>query len=147
MTSTDAPGRSGTWPDNDELLHRQVYPTWLVDEGEPSSQAFYPWRTRDEGRLSVDRGGLASAREAFELFTSPRPNGFGQPSSGVWSLALSEVREAGLVCRPDPVAATTDGPANPAHALVDFNGIPTHGWKRTGRRLKAKAIARGRQYP
>ena len=57
MTSADA-SRDAEWPDPEELLHRQVYPTWLVDDGEPRSQAFYPWRAL---RRQVRRRGRAPA--------------------------------------------------------------------------------------
>ena len=52
-----------------ELLLRQIFPDWLKDEGVPSSQSFQPWRTIDDGCLSVDRGSLTTATKAFATRT------------------------------------------------------------------------------
>ena len=38
-----------------ELLHRQVHPSFLAEDGRPSRMAFEPTR-KDEGYLSVSRG-------------------------------------------------------------------------------------------
>ncbi len=110
--------------DESELLLRQVFPNWLSEEGEPSSQAFYPWRDIDDGCLSVDRAALAEPAAAFARFTAPRPQGFGQPAVEVWGLTVGELKPRGLSAWQDPVEATGDHPANPSHALVEFGGLP-----------------------
>jgi hypothetical protein len=130
-----------------ELLLRQVYPKWLEEDGEPSSQAFYPWRDVDAGCLSVDRESLTTPASAFLCFTSPQPAGFGQPSAGVWGLTIGEVTSAGLSAWEDPVAATVTSPANPAHALLEFDGLEKKRWKSVGRTLKLRARERGRLHP
>jgi hypothetical protein len=76
---------------HDDLLLRHVYPSWLDDEGQPSSQAFYPWREVDEGCLSVNRATVTTPEDSFLLFTGERPEGFGGTSAGVWAIALGEV--------------------------------------------------------
>jgi hypothetical protein len=104
---------------HDEVLLRQVNPLHMED-GEPSSQAFWPHRDIDEGQLSVDRSTLTTAANAHALFTTAKPNGFGGASEGTWGLTVGECTTEGLSSREDPVAATAATPANPAHAVVDF---------------------------
>ena len=130
-----------------ELLLRQVFPDWLKDEGVPSSQSFQPWRTIDDGCLSVDRGSLTTAAKAFALFTTPKPDGFGQGASEVWGLTVEEVRARTLTAWSDPVEAVGDLPANPAHAVVEFGGIEPKQWKKAAKALKIFAVARGRLHP
>lgn len=131
----------------DEVLFRQVYPNWLEEEGRPSSQAFHPWRPVDQGYLSVDRGSLTTPEAAYTLFTDEKPHGFGADSAGVWGLSVGEVTTSGVSPWEDPVPATQTTPANPAHALLDFNTMEPKTWKKTGRLLKVKAWERGRLYP
>lgn len=130
-----------------DLMLRQVYPKWLEEDGEPSSQAFYPWRTIDDGCLSVDQRALTTPERAHQLFTAPPPDGFGQPSAGVWGLTVEEVGAVGVTTWADPVAATPEKPANPAHALFEFADRPKKDWKSIGRILKLKARTRGKLHP
>ena len=51
-------------PETVETLFRHVNPSWL-DNGQPSSQAFYPFGEKDDGCLSVDRGSLTCAAAAY----------------------------------------------------------------------------------
>lgn len=130
----------------DDLFHRQVPPSW-IDDGEPSTQAFWPWRNLDECCLSVDRGSRVTAAEAFQRFTNPKPLGFGMPSQGVWSLSRQELEGESLTTWQDELRATQDTPANSAHALIDFTAHDEKAQKKVGRRLKAMAIKRGRAHP
>jgi hypothetical protein len=130
-----------------EVVFRQVYPSWLEEDGEPSSQAFRPWRTVDEGCVSTDRGSVTTASKAFELFTAKQPKGFGQTSVGVWGLAIGEIGSAGLSVWADPLKSTADLPANPAHAVIEFADQPHDKWKTIARRLKVNARMRGRLHP
>lgn len=130
-----------------ELLLRQVYPTWLEEGGEPSSQVFYPWCDVDDGCLSVDQRSITTEDVAFTLFTAPRPDGFGQPSTGVWGLSVAEVTTAGVTAWADPVRATESTPHNVAHALIEFAEKPRGKWKSIGRTLKLQARVRGRLHP
>ena len=131
----------------DELLLRQVTPSCLTDEGEPSSQAFFPWRDIDEGCLSVDQHKLTTASESFVLFTTPRPTGFGLDSEGVWGLSLAEIHAQALTARQDALDATKETPANPAHAVVEFGTEQKKKWRSIGRTLKVRALQRGRLHP
>jgi len=135
------------FPDAAEVLFRQVYPNWLTEDGQPSSQAFYPWREVDKGCLSVDRSTLTTPAEAHALFTAPKPAGFEQASAGVWGLSITEVVEVGIAPRPDRIDATHEYPENPAHALLEYPSANPKGWKGLGRRLKVKAADRGCLHP
>jgi hypothetical protein len=88
----------------DEVLLRQVNPKWMED-GEPSSQSFYPWRDIDECCMSVDRGSMTSAADAFDLFTKPMPAGFAQASIGVWGITVAEVDASDLSVWDDPIVS------------------------------------------
>ena len=76
--------------DDDEVLFRQVHPSFVRD-GRPSSQAFRP-TPKDEGKLSVARGSLTTPPAAFRLYTE----GLGLPSVGTWGVTVGECREQGL---------------------------------------------------
>ncbi len=70
--------------DPDELLHRQVHPAFIRN-GRVGSQAFKP-TPKDEGKLSVSRGAIASAQQAFLLYTEELK----LPSAGAWSVSVAE---------------------------------------------------------
>lgn len=131
----------------DEVLYRQIDPSWLDDEGVPSSQAFYPWRSIDDGCLSTDRSSITSPAESHALATALPPRGFGLDSVGVWGLSVQEVIDSCLSAWSDPVVGTPEKPENPAHALVEFGGMSQKKWKSVGRVLKLRALARGRLHP
>jgi hypothetical protein len=133
--------------DGGEVLLRQVYPAWLSEDGEPSSQAFYPWRDVDEGCLSVDRGSLVTAAAAFARFTAQPPLGFGQPAVEVWGVRVEEAHAVGLTAWRDPVPPKEGYPENPSHALIEFGDHARNRWSKLGKQLKVCAIARGRLHP
>lgn len=129
------------------VLFRQVNPGWLVEDGQPSSQAFHPWRAADEGCLSTDRSSMTSASLSYQLATSPPPDGFGLASCGVWGLSVEEIVACQLTAWADPVEETAGKPANPAHALVEFGDKPKNKWTSVARALKVQAIKRGQLFP
>ena len=129
------------------LFLRQVDPDWFDHEGEPSSQAFHPWRDIDDGCLSVDQNDITSPADAYTLLTTPPPGGFGMQSGGVWGLSAPEITSAQLTAWEDPIAAQGNKPANPAHALIEFGTLSQKAMKKVGRTLKLKAIARRRLHP
>jgi hypothetical protein len=133
--------------ENEETLFRHVNPSWLDEEHQPSSQAFYPFGAKDHGCMSVDRGSLTSAAAAFCLFTDALPGGFGLAAVGTWGVMLTECTGRGLAPWSDPVAATAASPSNAAHAIVDFAAVPANHWKKLGRALKNLARSRGRLHP
>src|SRR3569623_1588863 len=130
----------------DDLLHRQVPHEW-TEAGEPSSQAFWPWRTIVACCLSVDRNSRTTAEAAFNLFTAAKPSGFGMSSCGVWALSCDEIKGESLTAWEDPAVATNDTPANPAHAVIDFTAHDAKTQKKIARKLKALAIRRGCLHP
>jgi hypothetical protein len=107
--------------DEDELLYRQVHPSFIRD-GRPSSQAFRPTR-KDEGKLSVSRSTLTSPRQSFELFT----NVMELKSAGVWGMTVGECNAESLSVRSDPLVAPPAKAPDPSHAVVDFSTVTSNG--------------------
>jgi hypothetical protein len=132
--------------DANEELFRHVGPDWLVEDGEPSSQAFLPFRDVDDGCLSVDRSSVTTAAASFALFTGAQPAGFGRPASSVWAVTVGEAAALALSTWEDPTAATGTTPPNPAHGVVEF-GPKNNSWRKNARALKVLAIARGQRHP
>lgn len=126
---------SGRLADAAELLHRQVHPSFLRD-GRVSSQAFSP-TPKDEGGLSVSRGALVSAEEAYQRHTAGRE----LKSAGVWSVTVEECGEVGLWAYADAE------PEDDAHALVDFRGLSKGQTEQKAKRLAELARRRGRLHP
>lgn len=83
--------------DLSELLWRHVHPSWVRD-GEPTSQAFKPM-PKDEGKLSVSRGSLTTAPNAFAMHTES----LGLEAVGTWAVSVGEV-----VAEPVVLAAYRD---------------------------------------
>lgn len=121
--------------DPDEVLFRQVHPSW-VDDGVPTSQAFTP-TPKDEGELSIALGSLTTAEAAFKHHTTVLKFA----SAGTWAVTVGEADDAGLESFDD------DQPDLLAHGFVDFRGLGRKEAKRRGMLLAASARARGRLYP
>lgn len=119
----------------DELLHRQVHPNF-VDDGRPTSAAFRPTR-KDEGCLSVDRDTIATAEKSFRLHTEEKQ----LDSAGTWSVSVGECNMLDL-CGYE--AELED---NPAHCCVDFSESTRSQVRKCSKKLKKKALARGKTYP
>jgi hypothetical protein len=130
--------------DEGEILYRQVHPNWF-DAGVPTSQGFRPGTGDD--CPSVDRSSLTTPQRSYQLFTDPKPFGFAGTSEGVWGVSVEEVDNAGIEAWASPVAATTDTPANPAHAVLDFLNHGRNPSGRIGRVLRDAAVRRKRLYP
>ncbi len=114
-----------------ELLYRQVHPSF-VRAGRVSSQAFRP-NKQDDGRLSVSRSALVTAKTAFERFVAR-----GLHSAGAWGITVGEVIAVGLQSSSDKL------PDDDAHAVVDFNGCPSKSqWDKISDKLAAHARTRG----
>ncbi|MEO5731302.1 MAG: hypothetical protein ABI134_33200, partial [Byssovorax sp.] len=121
----------------DSLLHRQVHPSFVHD-GQPSSQAFRP-TLKDGGLLSVSDGSKTTAELAYKLHVERRL----LASKGVWSLIVSECTAANLPAFEDPEEGSVP---DPAHAVVDFDGLSSSQVEARAKRLKSVAAARGCQY-
>lgn len=125
--------------DAEELLHRQAHPSW-VNSGRLSSQAFQPTK-KDEGRLSVSRGGLVTAREAYLRHVAK-----GHASLGTWSVSVHECAAAGVLAYPDPIPAGDPRglPEDDAHAVIDFRQVGgTSAVKKAADKLAVRARERG----
>jgi hypothetical protein len=121
--------------DSDELLFRQVHPSW-VDDGVPTSQAFTP-TPKDEGELSIARGSLTTSDAAFKHYTTVEK----LASAGTWAVTVGEANGAGLESFDD------DRPELLAHGFVDFRGLGRKEAKRKAMVLAARARERGRMFP
>lgn len=126
---------------DDELLHRQIHPAWF-EEGQPTSQGFRP-TGKDDGMLSVDRSTLSTAEASFVLHR----DGKGLQTAGTWGLTVGEFLAEDVRCRKDPIEASQDEPANPAHAVADFTPHGTGRCKIISKRLRNVAVGRGRLFP
>jgi len=128
--------------DGQELLLRQVHGSF-VREGRPSSQAFRPTK-KDDKKLSVSRGALVTAAQAFELHTVGKK----LTSAGTWAVTVGECSVEGLPSYADPIVATETEVADSAHAIVDFSGVTSNGQlEAKATRLARIASARGRLHP
>lgn len=123
---------------DEELLLRQVHPTWLVD-GRPSSQAFRPTR-KDEGMVSVNRVTHVTVEEAHAAHT-----GRGFASVGVLAITVGD-------CAPDikaieaPMTEADDGFDDSSHVILDFRGMSNGTVEKQARRLVRLAVERGFLY-
>lgn len=127
----------------DDLVYRQIHPSHAPD-GKPSSQAFNP-TSKDEGMLSVDDSRLVTAEDSWNHFTK----NLGFQSAGTWAVSFDEIEgSCGLVLLKDPLD-DPENPSlkNPAHCLIDFNGLASKGEKkRWAQQLAIIASARGNQF-
>jgi hypothetical protein len=122
---------------DDALLHRQVHPSF-IDDGQPTSQAFRP-TPKDSGLLSVSDGSKTTAESAYKLHVYQRD----LRSFGVWSVTVAESGAAGLKAFSDPLSTPVP---DPAHAVIDFQGLSSGKVEAQSKRLKRDAVARGCQY-
>jgi hypothetical protein len=120
--------------DYDELLHRQVHPSWIRD-GRITSQAFRPTK-KDDKKLSIDRGSLTDPANAFREYVKQ-----GRASVGVWSVTVGECGGAKVKAYPDPL------PDDPAHGVIDFSSLPSNSAiEAAGDRLARAARERNASY-
>jgi hypothetical protein len=126
---------------HDELLHRNVHPSWM-DDGKPSSLAFSP-SAKDEGKLSVDREKVDTAKASFLRHTDEK----GLQSSAVFSVSAGEFRNQNIDCFEDPISAEEGAVENLAHCYADYSGLSKKQAKLTARRIRDAATKRGRTYP
>lgn len=117
----------------DELLHRNVHPTFVIN-GRLTSSIFKPKKS-DAGELSVQRDSLAPPPEAHRRYTQPRIiNGElkSLSSAGTCSVSVGQCASVGLKAYADPL---TDEPPDDSHALVDMKNLST-----SARERKAKDL-------
>jgi hypothetical protein len=134
------PAASGPISNTDEIMFRQVHPI-LYEAGAVASSAFMPTEG-DQGQLSVDRESLTTPKASFDLY---RENG--RQSAAVYGVSVGEFTAEGIPCQPDPLPATENLKANPAHAYADYNGIGTNQRRKKAQRLRTAALRRGLLHP
>jgi len=111
--------------------HAEVDP----NTGQPSSQSFCPM-PKDNCCLSLDAGNKTSAQNAYNLFIA---NGYRADST--WAISLQEFNNERIDVWDDSQHN------NSAHSVADYSIFNKSQQKSISRRLKDKAIGRGRQYP
>jgi hypothetical protein len=120
---------------NETVLLRQVHPDFIPN-GELTSQAFMPF-PKDEGKPSVYDGDQISPADAHKHFTET----LGFKSDSVWGVSCAEVAEVGLTTTPDPKDDF------PSHTLIDFTAHAEKHFRKLAKKLKSKALVRGRMHP
>ncbi len=123
-----------------ELLFRQVHPD-LLDGDVPASSNFRPKKS-DESKLSVDRSSITTAAKSFALYIAN-----GRKSVAVYALSVGEFAAETIPCYEDRILESPTEQANPAHAVADFSDHASNQRDKIAKRLKHKAIARGKRYP
>jgi hypothetical protein len=116
--------------DFDEVLFRQVNPTWTKSDGTISSQAFKPTK-KDNGKLSVDRSSKSTAQAAFEHHQAVGV------SCCVIGVTVGEVSDLGLASFDDPTIE------KPAHAYIDMSNKTRSELEGLAGRLRDLATQRG----
>ena len=92
----------------DYLLLRQVHPQFFTD-GQLMSQAFSLFQKIRESCPSMTEGSFSPA-QSFEHYTRQQ----GLESVGVWGITNTEVIDAGLTSKPDPLPdSQAHNPVNP----------------------------------
>ena len=115
------------------LLLRQIHPNFVQD-GFASSVAFRP-NEFDQGLMSVYDGDLITAEASWTHYTTVSK----KKSVGATALTVDECAAESLLARSDPVPF-------PEHAVVDFTSVEEKHWRTKGKKLQAKALARGWGY-
>ena len=130
----------------DEILLRQVHPSWLVD-GAPTKAAFNP-TPKDDKKLSTLREGVG-AEGAYRRWTV----NLERASVGTYGIAVAEVDATTFERASDQVAvgllAVDDAAARgvPDHASVIFTDLSKEQRVQAARKLRQHAVARGCLHP
>ncbi len=133
--------------DDDEILFRQIHPSFMQGDDLssqpflPTSQAFAP-TPKDDDKLSLDRSSLTTPSDSYYLFKRN-----GHSSTAVYGLSVGEFKGEDIACQADPIEETNEQEANPAHALADYSKHKQNQQKNKAKRLKQRAIARGKLHP
>lgn len=131
---------------SDEILLRQVHPSWLVD-GEPTKAAFNP-TSKDDKKLSTLRESVGAA-EAYRRWTVE----LDRASVGTFGIAVAEIDgtkferagdrvEVGLLAVDDAAAQGV-----PDHASVVFTALSKEQRVQAARKLREHAVVRGCLHP
>ncbi|OOV35186.1 hypothetical protein BO91_00565 [Candidatus Synechococcus spongiarum LMB bulk10E] len=121
---------------NDQtLLHRIIKPTWWLQDGHISSQAFRPGPS-DNKQMSVYDGDQITAAKAWRHYTNDPSR---SDPSGVLAITHEECDQQCLPVCPDPDTF-------PEHVLVDFQKFSVTQIKKKSQVLRNAAEKRGWQY-
>jgi len=112
------------------LLLRQIHPSFIEEDGRPTSQAFRP-TPKDPLFLSVNNGDRIDAPHAHARFVGI--------SIGVQAPSYAE-------CEVLELPVIEDGVPHPEHCSVDFSGLAGGGLKKRAQRLRDFAAVRGWLY-
>jgi hypothetical protein len=115
------------------LLLRQIHPSF-VQAGRVTSQAFRP-TPKDEGQLSVYDRDQITPEAAWDHFTTT----LACASVGSLAVTVDECAAEQLTARPDPEPFRE-------HVVIDFRALSDNQAEKKGKKLKAKAEARGWQH-
>jgi hypothetical protein len=96
-------------------------------------------RSANRWRLDSLGGGVFAAHSAYVAG--------GLLSSAVYGLSVGEFGTQGVDCRADPIEEKAGQSKNVAHSVADFSPHKTSQQKNIAKRLKLKAISRGRLHP
>ena len=114
-------------------MHRQIHPSWLVQDGRPNSLLFLP-STKDVGLLSLADGRLRSAEEAWTFHV-----GLGLTSAGTASLPVGVFHQQSLKVHSDKLVAAEDGHDDDAHAVSDHRALGSGPARRAAKNLRDRA--------
>ena len=115
------------------FLWRQVNP-WHIKENRITSELFLPTRA-EGGKSSVYDGDQISAKESWEHYNAPDPEG-SKASLGVMALTVEECQMEGVEPVPDPTPF-------PEHVLLDFTGLSNRKQETAAKALRSIAVDRG----
>lgn len=123
---------------SDELLWRQIHPSWVTD-GRATSQAFKP-TPKDNSKLSVSRSSKVSAKESFDYHTNELQ------LTAVFTLAVTaaEADESGFKVFDD---SEVEDVKTPGHAYIGTQGCSNGEVKKQSKGLARAANTRGIQHP
>ncbi|SFO81862.1 hypothetical protein SAMN04488060_0033 [Qipengyuania nanhaisediminis] len=85
---------------------------------------------------------MTTAAASHALYVSS-----GKKSDAVFGVSVGEFGEHDVSVVPDPVEGTEEHPKNDAHALADYRDHSLSKQKVIGKRLKRKAMDRGKLHP
>lgn len=136
---TDKVTPDSIFSDQNELLLRQVHPTFIQDN-RVTSQAFKP-TPKDENKLSVSRSSKTTAEKAHKHYTKTLK----LESACVMAVSVSEIiAHQKLQLEDNPISGAN---ADQSHALVDYTALTSSEKDKVAKKLAANARARGIQYP
>lgn len=130
----------------EEVLFRHIHPDFFQD-GQPSESRFRPSK-QDLNKLSLDRRDVHDVATSHYIYTYG-----GRQSVAVYGISVSEFGEHNIFCTPDPTEAkeatetTRAQLENKAHTLADYSTYSDKEQKVISKKLKLRAIARGKLFP